>query len=286
MTSQTPQDSPSAESSPSCADNHGASPEPTAGTLGGIVSKATCESSGDHSGIPASSELEAQVAALAKYVGMLRAEMGKAARQSRRTITGLQSELRRLRCDIAVLRDSPASVEMATVEPEVVIRALPPEVPGRSLGVVVASISSTESATVNCAERISICRAACCRLYNVALTASEVRSRLYQWDVERPYYLRRTGDGSCCNLQRHSRHCGVYQGRPAVCKSYSCAADRRIWLDFDGKVLQADTAALLDQMDSHASRDEALPDGAGGGNATANSQLGQVVPTSPQACSN
>jgi Fe-S-cluster containining protein len=91
-----------------------------------------------------------------------------------------------------------------------------------------------ESATpvvVNCAERLPICKAACCRL-EFALSQHEVESGQVKWDLGRPYFIRKGSDGYCCHNQRDTGGCEVYANRPAVCRHYSCASDQRIWKDF------------------------------------------------------
>jgi hypothetical protein len=85
---------------------------------------------------------------------------------------------------------------------------------------------------VNCLERLHICEAACCKL-DFALTVDEVEGASIKWDLGRPYLIRHAADGFCVHRDRSSGRCGVYEGRPATCKGYSCASDTRIWKDFE-----------------------------------------------------
>jgi Fe-S-cluster containining protein len=77
--------------------------------------------------------------------------------------------------------------------------------------------------TVNCAERMHICKAICCKL-RFALTSDEVEAR-------------HNADGFCTHNDRETGACGVYENRPAICRTYSCANDTRIWSDFENMVL-------------------------------------------------
>jgi Fe-S-cluster containining protein len=89
---------------------------------------------------------------------------------------------------------------------------------------------------VDCAARMHVCQAVCCKLA-VQLSADEVERGGLRWDLGRPYLLRRESDGRCTHQDRSSGFCGVYEDRPLPCRQYSCANDRRIWRDFEGMVL-------------------------------------------------
>jgi Fe-S-cluster containining protein len=89
---------------------------------------------------------------------------------------------------------------------------------------------------VNCAERLHICKAVCCKLH-FALTAQQVESGKIKWDLGQPYYIRQEASGYCTHLEPGSRCCSVYADRPRICSRYSCAHDERIWKDFENMVL-------------------------------------------------
>ncbi len=91
-------------------------------------------------------------------------------------------------------------------------------------------------APVNCAERLPICHAVCCKLA-FALTAEEVEAGTARWDLGFPYLIRHGSHGSCVHNDRETGGCTIYADRPGVCRRYSCANDPRIWKDFDGMVL-------------------------------------------------
>jgi Fe-S-cluster containining protein len=85
---------------------------------------------------------------------------------------------------------------------------------------------------VNCAERLHVCHAVCCRL-RFALSADEVESAVAQWDLGQPYQIRQSPSGTCVHNDPATGDCGIYADRPGVCRRYNCANDERIWSDFD-----------------------------------------------------
>lgn len=111
---------------------------------------------------------------------------------------------------------------------------------GREHAVILREDSAEQAAkpeaVVDCAARLHVCKAVCCRL-SVKLSAEEVESGKVRWDLGRPYLLRREADGRCTHQDRGTLFCAAYEDRPRPCRQYSCANDRRIWRDFDGMVL-------------------------------------------------
>jgi Fe-S-cluster containining protein len=89
---------------------------------------------------------------------------------------------------------------------------------------------------VNCAERMHICHAVCCKL-SFALTPGEVESGKVAWDMGFPYFIRHGTNSYCTHNDTATGRCTVYADRPGVCRRYSCANDPRIWTDFEGMVL-------------------------------------------------
>lgn len=85
---------------------------------------------------------------------------------------------------------------------------------------------------VNCAERIHLCKAACCKL-NFALSVNEIESGKVKWDLGEPYFIRHSKSGYCTHLDHGECGCSIYHDRPKVCRQYSCANDERIWKDFE-----------------------------------------------------
>lgn len=86
-------------------------------------------------------------------------------------------------------------------------------------------------AVINCAERVHLCKAVCCKL-NFALTPSEVRSGKVKWDPKLPYLIAHGEDGYCAHLD-HSKGCTIFEDRPALCRRFDCRTDGRVWIDFE-----------------------------------------------------
>jgi Fe-S-cluster containining protein len=107
--------------------------------------------------------------------------------------------------------------------------------PGVAMRVDDDSIAAT-TVPVDCAARIHVCHAACCKL-NFALSVKEVEAGHAKWDLGRPYFVRQGEDHYCSHMDRQTHGCGIYNNRPGVCRKYSCANDARIWKDFDRMIL-------------------------------------------------
>jgi Fe-S-cluster containining protein len=99
-----------------------------------------------------------------------------------------------------------------------------------------AGAGDTPEVLVDCEARMPVCRAVCCKL-KFPLSADEVDDGVVKWDIGHPYIIRQESDGFCTHNDTSTGGCGVYAGRPAVCRRYSCAGDTRIWKDFDAMVL-------------------------------------------------
>jgi Fe-S-cluster containining protein len=124
---------------------------------------------------------------------------------------------------------------------------------GREHAVILRDDSAEQAAKpeqfVDCAARMPVCQAVCCKL-SVQLSAGEVEAGNVRWDLGKPYLLRREADGRCTHQDRGTGFCGVYADRPKPCRQYSCANDRRIWRDFEGMVLNKEW------LDAHLGPDE------------------------------
>jgi Fe-S-cluster containining protein len=96
-----------------------------------------------------------------------------------------------------------------------------------------------EPVRVDCESRLTACEAACCTIFRVFLSASEVRRGELLWDLAQPYQLLKGPDGHCVHLDAETLRCGVWERRPHVCRTYSCASDGRIWDDFERRGVAA-----------------------------------------------
>lgn len=101
------------------------------------------------------------------------------------------------------------------------------------------------SPEVDCAARVKHCKSACCGL-DVVLSPQDVEEGAVRWDLAYPYQIRHSPqDGYCCHLKRDTGGCEIYDKRPYMCRTYSCANDKRIWLDFDKMIPNKESLAQL-----------------------------------------
>jgi Fe-S-cluster containining protein len=91
------------------------------------------------------------------------------------------------------------------------------------------------SPDIDCASLLHLCQARCCS-FKVRLSKSDVRSGALEWDIREPYVLSRGPDGYCAYIDRGSGGCTCYAERPAICRTYDCRKDERVWLDFDQRI--------------------------------------------------
>jgi Fe-S-cluster containining protein len=89
---------------------------------------------------------------------------------------------------------------------------------------------------IDCDARIPLCRARCCTLH-FALSNQDLDERVVKWDYLKPYIIRqRESDGYCVHNDPGTKGCTVYHHRPAVCRTYDCRQDKRIWIDFEKRI--------------------------------------------------
>jgi Fe-S-cluster containining protein len=99
---------------------------------------------------------------------------------------------------------------------------------------------------IDCENRVHLCRASCCRL-RFALSLQDVEEGGVKWDLGQPYMIRQGPDGYCHHFERQAQCCGIYNSRPVVCRGYDCRHDKRIWLDFDNKIVNPDLDRIFEQ---------------------------------------
>ena len=100
------------------------------------------------------------------------------------------------------------------------------------------------SVEIDCDSRLALCRGACCRL-SFALTVQDLEEGSVKWDLGRPYMIRHDEDGYCHHIERTSKRCGLYEQRPVVCRAYDCRKDKRIWEDFENRVVSPNLENLF-----------------------------------------
>jgi Fe-S-cluster containining protein len=89
---------------------------------------------------------------------------------------------------------------------------------------------------IDCEARYHLCKASCCKLW-FALSVQDLDERIVKWNYSRPYSIAQAEDGYCVHLNRGSCACSIYKNRPLTCRTYDCRRDKRIWLDFEQRVI-------------------------------------------------
>lgn len=93
---------------------------------------------------------------------------------------------------------------------------------------------AVESAGIDCASRIPLCRARCCS-FEVTLSAQDVAEGGIPFDLHQPYALPRREDGGCV-CKGADGACTIYERRPGACRAYDCRHDARVWIDFEQRI--------------------------------------------------
>lgn len=88
---------------------------------------------------------------------------------------------------------------------------------------------------IDCEARLPLCQARCCT-FVFPLSSQDLDERVVRWDYGRPYQIGRRSDGYCVHNQAGTCGCAVYEQRPAICRTYDCRQDARIWLDFEKRI--------------------------------------------------
>jgi Fe-S-cluster containining protein len=107
----------------------------------------------------------------------------------------------------------------------------------------------SETVEIDCASRVHLCHAACCRM-SFALSQQDVEEGVVKWDLGRPYLIAQDSDGYCRHLDRESNCCTVREQRPLPCRGYDCRQDKRVWVDFENRIINPELEALFETGDS------------------------------------
>ena len=93
-----------------------------------------------------------------------------------------------------------------------------------------------DGAEIDCENRVHLCKAACCRL-PFALSRQDVQEGIVRWDLGQPYLIDQGEDRYCNHLDRCTFGCTIYAHRPVPCRGYDCRNDKRVWLDFENRIV-------------------------------------------------
>ncbi len=114
------------------------------------------------------------------------------------------------------------------------------EHPDVRLGPAVDKYAITDVPQIDCAAIMPICKSRCCTL-SVYCSAQDLDEHVVKWDYSRPYRIRKREDNYCVHSEPQTGRCGIYDRRPAVCRTYDCRNDKRIWVDFEKRILRDPT---------------------------------------------
>jgi hypothetical protein len=109
----------------------------------------------------------------------------------------------------------------------------------RNMSVAVRTDEDLPEPNIDCAARLPVCKAVCCRLH-FALSIEEIEGGVMKWELGHPYFNRHNEAGYC---HQWDAGCTIYEDRPNPCRVYSCEHDERIWTDFEAMELNHDWIA-------------------------------------------
>jgi len=92
----------------------------------------------------------------------------------------------------------------------------------------------TDLPQIDCEARLHLCEGRCCTLM-FPLSFQDLDEGTIRWEYGKPYLIKHREDGYCVH-NTATRGCGVYEKRPAICRSYDCRKDKRIWIDFEQRI--------------------------------------------------
>ena len=171
--------------------------------------------------------------------------------ETQRGLREVLLELRSLARDLSEYLESPLDVEAADRR-TLIIELARDEDLRTPMGIRLSRGNSKQVPTeklVDCAARCEICQGACCR-FGFALTWDEVQKGEADWDERRPFHIRQDERGYCVHWDPEQYTCRIYEERPLVCRTYSCEKDRRVWADFENKVLHPRLRERLERIHS------------------------------------
>ena len=113
------------------------------------------------------------------------------------------------------------------------------------------------SVEIDCPSRLHLCKAACCRL-RFALSHQDVAEGIVQWDFAHPYFIAHGEDGYCQHLDRSSHGCSIHTNRPVPCRGYDCRKDKRIWTDFEQRIVSPELGQLFAPQPGDSTKNSAV----------------------------
>ena len=104
-----------------------------------------------------------------------------------------------------------------------------------ALGMLRDKYAEQSPPDLDCRTLLPLCKARCCRL-TFPLTLQDLEEGRISWSYARPFHILHQPGGGCVHQDGATGHCSVYEQRPAICRSYDCREDERIWIDFERRI--------------------------------------------------
>ncbi|MEA3283178.1 MAG: YkgJ family cysteine cluster protein [Euryarchaeota archaeon] len=105
---------------------------------------------------------------------------------------------------------------------------------------------------IDCEERKHLCKAACCKM-SFALSRQDIKEGIVKWDLGHPYMIAKEEDGYCTHFEKTERGCGIWKNRPVPCRAYDCRNDKRIWIDFEKRIVNPELLEIFERKDAKKS---------------------------------
>jgi hypothetical protein len=106
----------------------------------------------------------------------------------------------------------------------------------------VSKYESQSGVRIDRESHIHVCKATCCKL-PLALSKEDVQEGVVRWGLDQAYMIARDQDNHCAHLEKSTCLCTVYEHRPIPCRGYDRRNDKRIWLDFENRVVNPQICA-------------------------------------------
>jgi Fe-S-cluster containining protein len=60
-------------------------------------------------------------------------------------------------------------------------------------------------------------------------------------------------DGYCGHIDKTTCKCRIWENRPVPCRGFDCRKDKRIWLDFENKIVNPELPEVFERKDEKES---------------------------------
>ena len=114
--------------------------------------------------------------------------------------------------------------------------------------------SMTDLPYIDCHNLLETCKARCCTFSHV-LSKQDLKEGDIEWDLMGPYIIKYDESKYCIYNCKESRVCNIFEKRPASCRSYDCRSDKRVWKNFENKIMAPYPRSPVHLEDQISARD-------------------------------